>query len=53
MTKTVKQRALYWLIIISLLIWVAIEREQTERYRHADKFLRADNAALRLRCRGL
>jgi len=48
-----RQRAIYWAVIICLVVWVAIEREQTERYRYADAYIRADNRALRARVLGI
>lgn len=49
----IKERAAYWGIIVVLVFWAAIEREQTERYRYADAYIRADNKAWRDRALGL
>lgn len=41
------------MIIIVLIAWAAHLNEQNKRYEYADRYLRADNAALRARLLGL
>lgn len=50
---TLKQRSLYWIVILILLAWAAMLNEENRRYEYADRFLRSDNQALRARLLGL
>jgi len=53
MSDKAKTRIGYWLIILGLIAWAAHLNEENRRYEYADKYLRADNKALRMRVRGL
>jgi len=44
---------MYWVIISSLLVWIAVQNEEEQRLRYADAYLRADIHALRERVLGL
>lgn len=53
MKETTRLRIGYWVIITILLVWVAVQHEQVERYKYAERFLMSDIWHLQKRVLGL